>query len=457
MLAVKTAIAYGFAVGERKERMKNEFNAGQAVKISSFNGIDIYRIDTDKFKTSSIHIFFQDNLTRENVTKNALMPAVMRRGSEAYPTFKDISMELENLYGATFDCGVTKKGERHLIHFYTEFLSKRYVPDGTDTFAAGLRLLFDIVTKPAFINGIFNDDYLTQEKDKLRILIEGRVNDKMSYSVDRCLEEVCKDEPYGIYDYGFVEDLAAISAVDLTNHYRTVMESFPMQIYLAGSISDAEADSIVNMFRGLPRKEIKTLGDGFAKKEKKEARYVTETMNVSQGKLCLGYRTNIHPGSNDFQTLMVYSGILGGGIHSKLFQNVREKASLAYYSNSMLEKFKGLMVISSGVEIKNKDKALDIISKQLDEIKNGNISDQEMEATVKSMETGVKSLADSQMNIVDFFLSQTVTGTSDSFNDVIEKVKKVEKQDVIRIAQGIGLDTVYFLTAPEGGQQQAAG
>lgn len=428
--------------------MEKVFNEGQAVKIDSFSGIDIYRIETDKFKTSSIHIFFQDDLTRDDVTKNALLPAVMRRGSEAYPTFRDISKELESLYGASFDCGVSKKGERHLIHFYTEFLSPKYAPDGTDTFAAGLRLLFDIVARPSFSDGIFREDYLVTEKDKLRILIEGRVNDKMSYSVDRCLEEVCHDEPYGIYDYGFVEDLAPITAKDLTDHYKKVTETFPMQVFLTGSISDSEAKMASELLKSLPRKRIKALSDGFAVKESAKPRYVTETMNVTQGKLCLGYRTNTPPWSEDYRALMVYSGILGGGPHSKLFRNVREKASLAYYVHAILEKFKGLMVISSGIETGNRDKALEIIEKQLDEIRNGEISDHEIDATLKSMETGLKALTDNQTSIVDFCLSQIISGTSDSFADVIEKIRKVKKDDVVRVAQKITLDTVYFLTAP---------
>jgi predicted Zn-dependent peptidase len=436
-------------LAERKAMMEMDFNAVQAVKVSSFNGIDIYTITTEKFKTSSIHVFFMDNLTREDVTKNALLPAVMRRGSEVYPTLRDISMKVESLYGASFDCGVTKKGERHLIHFYTEFLSKRYVPDGADTFAAGLELLFDIITRPAFVNGVFSNDFLQQEKDKLRIFIEGRVNDKMTYSMERCLEEVCRDEPYGIYDYGFVEDLAAISPEELTHHYKKMIETYPMQIYLSGSISDVEVDKVIGLVKGLCRKDIRTMNSYSIKKEISEARYVTEIMNISQGKLCLGYRTNTPPDSDDIQALMVYSGILGGGVQSKLFQNVREKASLAYYSYSFLEKFKGLMGISSGIEIKNKDKALEIISRQLDEIMKGNISDHEIQATVKSIETGVQSLMDSQRNMVDYFLSQTISGTKDSIVSIIDKVRKVTKEDVVRVSKKIGLDTVYFLTAPE--------
>lgn len=429
--------------------MVKDFNAVKAESISSFNGIDVFRINTDKFKTSSIHFFFQDNLTRENVTKNALLPAVMRRGTEKYPTLRDISMKLENLYGASFDCGVTKKGERHIMHFYVDFLSKQYVPGGTDTFSEGLGLLWDVITKPALINGKFNEDYLVQEKDKLRILIEGRVNDKMQYSVDRCLEEVCRNEPFGIYDYGFKEDIEAITSDELTAHYRTMLESFPLQVWLAGNITDSEADSAVRLLKELPRRNIVTLLNGFVEKEKPEPRYVTETMNVTQGKLCLGYRTNTAADSGDYPALMVFNSILGGGVHSKLFQNVREKASLAYYAYSRLDKFKGLMVISSGIEIGNKGKALEIISRQLDDIANGIVSDQELETAVKSIETGLKSLTDSQHSMVDFYLSQTVSGTSDDFADIMKKVKTVKKDDVIRISRRVGLDTVYFLTGPD--------
>ncbi|HOJ81325.1 MAG TPA: insulinase family protein, partial [Clostridiales bacterium] len=252
--------------------METGFDAGRPVRVSSFNGIDIYRVNTDKFKTSSIHFFFQDNLTRENVTKNALLPAVMRRGSMSYPTQRDISKELESLYGASFDCGVTKKGERHIIHFYTEFLSKQYVPDGTDTFAAALSLLFDIIARPALVNGRFSDEYLAQEKDNLRIRIEGRVNDKMSYSVDRCMEEMCRNEPFEIYDYGFVEDLAGITADELTAHYRTMLETFPMQVYLVGSITDGEAEKVSELLSGLERGNTVALRNGFARKEKADIR-----------------------------------------------------------------------------------------------------------------------------------------------------------------------------------------
>jgi predicted Zn-dependent peptidase len=440
---------------ERKEQMENVSVAEKAFKIASFNGIDVFRIDAEKFKTSSINFFFLDNLTRDHATKNALLPAVMRRGCEPYPTFRDISMQLEMLYGASFDCGVTKKGERHIIQFYAEFLSREYVPDGTDSFTAVFDLLFSIVTRPVLENNRFREDILAQEKEKLRQLIESRVNDKMQYSVERCLEEVCSGEPFGIYDYGLKEDLEPITSSILSEHYRKVLETFPMQVYLAGNISDDQAEYVKKRLSGLVRRELKPLVSGFTRKKGIQVRQVSETMNITQGKLCLGFRTNVAPDSVEFPALMVYSGILGGGIHSKLFQNVREKASLAYYSYSRLEKFKGLMVVSSGIEFKNREKALEIILQQLEEIRSGNITEQEIEATLKTMETGMKSLGDSQMSIVDFYLSQSVSGTNDNFDDVIRKLKAVTRDEVAAVAAGIELDTVYFLTAPE--QQKGPG
>lgn len=436
--------------------MASEMGSEQASRVSSFNGIDVYRISTQKFKTSGIHFFFQDNLARQSVTKNALLPAVMRRGSASYPTLRDISMRLERLYGASFDCGVTKKGERHVIHFYTEFLSQRYIPDGTDSFASGFELLYDIITRPAFENSRFSESNLVQEKDNLRMLIESRVNDKMQYSVDRCLEETCRNEPYALFDYGVAEDIDPISSAELTNHYRTVIETYPMQVYLIGGITDEQVNMVTQRLSSITRSKVKKLGNGFFEKYNSEPKDVTEAMDVTQGKLCLGFRTNTAPDAQTFPALMMYNSILGGGVHSKLFQNVRENAGLAYYSYSRLEKFKGLMVISSGIEMGNKEKALEIILKQMDEMKKGAISDYEMETAAKSMETGLKSLTDNQISIVDFHLSQSISGTQDSFTDIIEKVKGVTRNDIIQVAEKISQDTVYFLTAPAASRKESA-
>ena len=205
-------------------------NEEKAEKIASFNGIDVYRIAAGKFKTSSINFFFNDNIQRESVTMNALVPAVLRRGSGQFKTFRDIALRLEELYGASFDCGVAKKGECHIIQFYMEFISDKFTLEDTSLFENAFNLLFEIVNDPALENGTFREDYLAQEKDNLKKLIESRMNDKMQYSVERCFEEMCKDEPYGLYEYGYVNDLPNITSKELYAHYKRMTEDYPLQV-----------------------------------------------------------------------------------------------------------------------------------------------------------------------------------------------------------------------------------
>jgi len=427
--------------------MQNRAVEEQALKIASLNGIDFYQIKTEKFKTNTINIFFHDNLRKETAAKNAMVPAVLRRGCERFPTLRDISLYLEELYGASFDCGVTKKGERQIIQFYIEFVSDKYAGGNAGQFEKATDLLIDIIMKPVVEKDAFRNDYVDQEKENLRKLIESRVNDKMQYAVDRCFEEMCKDEPFGIYDYGAVDDLADINSRNLFEHYKSMLETYPMQVFITGNVGEDKIKGIIDKLSNIKRGKIKKVDITNIEKEVVKVRNVTEPMNVNQGKLSLGFRTNTSSNDEDYYALMVYNGILGGGIHSKLFQNVREKASLAYYVFSRLEKFKGLMIISSGIETDNKDKAIDIILSQMDEIQKGNISDYEYDSTLKAIETGIKSLRDNQLQMVDFYLSQAIVNTDDNFETLNEKIKKVSKQDVVEISKKIKLDTIYFLTS----------
>lgn len=419
----------------------------QALEIASFNGIKVYQIKTDKFKTNSINIFFHDNLSRENASKNALLPAVLRRGSVNFPTIQDISLYLEELYGAAFDCGVTKKGENQIIQFYLDFISDKYANGDGDLTKKAFDLLFEIITNPVTENGVFKREYMQQEAINLKELIESRVNDKVQYGVDKCLEVMCENEPFGIFDYGTIEDIDKINESNLYEHYKYFLETLPIYVFISGDINEEKTGYIIDKFKQIKRGDIKNIKPVDVGCNVTKVREVTEKMNVNQAKLSIGFRTKTEPNSENYYKLMLYNSILGGGIHSKLFQNVREKNGMAYYVFSRLEKFKGLMVISAGIEINNKDKAYNVIVEQLEDMKNGNISDYEFESAIKSIETGIKSLKDSQLQMVDFNLSQMIAGTKDSPDDIIGKVKKVTKQDVMDIAKHIEMDMIYFLTS----------
>lgn len=416
-------------------------------KLFETKGITVYNISSDRFKTNTINIFFQDNLNKDIVALNALFPSVLRRGCKGLPTIKDINLYLEKLYGAVFDCGVVKKGERQIIHFYFEYIADKYTQDGQRNFEKAFEFLMNIIFRPELNDGSFIEQYVEQEKNNLKMLVEGRINDKIQYSTDRCYELMCEDEPFGLYEYGSIEQIDSITGDQLYDHYKKKIASLPADIFITGELNESDVAFIKEKLSHAERSSVQKLNSSIILKCVKDVRNFEEKMDVNQGKLCLGFRTHVKPTDDEYYALMVFNGLLGGGMHSKLFQNVREKAGLAYYVFAGIEKFKGLMIIASGIDINNKDTAQEIILKQLDEVRSGNISDYEYEATLKSIKTGIMSLKDSQLYVVDFNLSQLINGTHDTMESLIDKVERVTVEDIVKIANKVQLDSVYFLTS----------
>ncbi len=411
------------------------------------NGIEVYNINSNRFKTNTINIFFQDNLNKDTVALNALFPSVLRRGCKGLPTIKDINLYLEKLYGAVFDCGIVKKGERQIIHFYFEYISDKYTNDSQRNFEKAFEFLMNIIFRPELKDGSFNEQYVEQEKNNLKMIVEGRTNDKIQYSMERCYELMCKEEPFGLYEYGAVEQIDEITNDKLYEHYKKKIASLPAEIFITGEIDEKDVAFIKEKLSLVERSIPQKMNSSIILKCVKDVREYEDKMDVNQAKLCMGLRTHVLPADNDYYALLVFNGLLGGGMHSKLFQNVREKAGLAYYVYSGLEKFKGLMVIASGIDINNKDTAQEIIMKQLEELRSGNITEYEYEATLKSIKTGIMSLKDSQLYVVDFYLSQLINGTHDTMETLVEKINRVTVDDIIKVADKIQLDTVYFLTS----------
>ncbi len=416
-------------------------------KLFEKNGIEVYNINSNRFKTNTINIFFQDNLNKDTVALNALFPSVLKRGCKGLPTIKEINLYLEKLYGAVFYCGIVKKGERQIIHFYFEYISDKYTNDSERNFEKAFEFLMNIIFRPELKDGSFNEQYVEQEKKNLKMIVEGRINDKVQYSMERCYELMCKDEPFGLYEYGTVEQIDEITNDKLYDHYKKKVASLPAEIFITGEIDEKDVAFVKEKLSLVERSTPQKLNSSIILKCVKDVKEYEDKMDVNQAKLCMGFRTHVQPADNDYYALMVFNGILGEGTHSKLFQNVREKAGLAYYVYAGLEKFKGLMVIASGIDINNKNTAQEIIMKQLDEIRSGNITEYEYEATLKSIKTGIMSLKDSQLYVVDFYLSQLINGTHDTMETLIEKINRVTVDDIIKVADKVQLDTVYFLTS----------
>lgn len=408
------------------------------------NGINIYVHSTPKFKTTTFCMFIHQNLARETATKTALIPFVLKRGSKSFPTSRKMNLFLEELYGTSMGGDILKRGEIQIMQFFMETVNHNYIDDKS-ILIKGLTAFKDMILDPLVEDGGFKEDYVNQEKEILKRNIESLYNDKFNYAIERCFQEMCKDEAFSIYKYGNVEDLELIDNKILYNYYKECLSHCPIDFFVLGDVDEEEITDLIEEIFSFERKEITQVNPDFVSKFIEKPNYVEEKQDVNQGKLTMGFRTNTRYSDRDYYSLMVYNGILGGGTHSKLFQNVREKASLAYYAFSRLEKNKGLMLISCGIEFDDKDRAIDIINQQLEDIRKGNITDYEFDSTIKSLVNSYKEAADSPSMIISLYLDSIINGTQRTTEDIIENLYKVSKADVINVAEKICLDTVFFL------------
>ncbi len=417
--------------------------------INLKKGLNLYYINETKFKTNYVSINIHNELSQENASKCALLADVMQRGSRKFPTEAVISEHLQNLYGASFVTDIKRKGIDQILSFGATSVNDDFLPDGEKCFFKVLEFLFDMILDPYLEDGAFSKTYVSQEKVNLINDINALKNDKRTYSVWRLIENMCEDDAYSVHELGSVESVNEISEISLFKFYNDVMSKGPIDIIVTGNVNIDEVSEYVkkrflNVSLSCEKYPLPELFD-----KSLNAKEITERFDVTQSKLCLGFKTSVEPTSDDYYKLMVYSGILGGGAHSKLFNEVREKLSLCYYAGSRIERFKGLMLISAGIESKNKQLALDEIFVQIDKMKNGEFTDEEFDATVKSIVNSLNSMGDSIAYLSDYYLGQTITNTHISLDDFIEKIKAVTKSDVISVAQKIELQMIYFLTGKE--------
>ncbi|MFT9847625.1 EF-P 5-aminopentanol modification-associated protein YfmF [Aneurinibacillus sp. REN35] len=415
-------------------------------------GLGIHVLPTQKFKTTTVLIHIQLPLTEELVTKGALLPNVLQRGTERYPNPAELQRHLDSLYGAIFNAGVMKRGERQIIQFYLEIANEKFLADSRPLLEDGLRFIGEVLTKPLVENGAFTKKVVELEKEALTKRIEGLIDDKMRYANQRLTEEMFKDEPYRLLAYGIREQIPEITPESLYAFYQEVLSSYPVDVYVVGDVEVENVTKLISEYIPLTPSGVKEFPPTPYKKEVAKEQDVVETMSVAQGKLNIGMRTQISYADDDYVHLMMYNGVLGGFPHSKLFMNVREKASLAYYAVSQLETQKGLCMIMSGIETANYDQALHIIKEQLDMMKRGEISDIELNQTKAMLINQLRETRDSAAAIANMDYSGRLAGRRRSLEEIIEGISNTTKDDIARVAQKVEIDTVYFLRGKEDGQ-----
>ena len=413
-------------------------------------GIKVHVIHTDLYKTNMICVIMTVPLNRENVTKNALLPFMLRRGTENYPNQYILNRELENMYGASFDCGIDKMGDNQVLKFYIDTINNDYTLEQENILQKSVDMLLDIVCNPILEKGIFKQEFLEIEKENLRKVIESKIDEKDYYALEKCISSMYGDQGFGIYKYGYVKDIEKITAQELTEYYKKLIQEAKIDIFLSGNFKELEVKEILekneNIQKLKPRIGNYILNNEFTESKQKveNIREIEENMNITQGKLVIGL--DILSNQDNLQaTTLVYNAILGDGANSMLFQNVREKAGLAYSTRSRFVKQKLNIFIQCGIQIENYTKALDIIKEQLENIKLGNFSEEQIRHAKSYLIAGVKSAEEEQDTEIIFYIGQEISKTNLSLEEYMERIERVTKEDIIELANYIQINTVYFL------------
>lgn len=409
-------------------------------------GVNLRLAAARQFKTNKITMYFHVPIKRENVTYISLLRQVMKRGTKNYTTLTELALKLEDLYGASLSGGIRKKGDGELFYFSVEYIADRFV--GENITREAVALLNEVVFNPLIKDGGFSAEYLSQEKKNLKNYIEGIINDKREYAQLRCINEMFEDEPYGIFEYGYVEDFDTITPQSLYEFYQKIINEARVEIFVSGTFDEkAVADEVKNIFNLAPRQCGEITTD--IAKERAEVKKVTEEMDVTQSKLCIGLNCNIGYEDKDYYALVLYNCIFGGSPFSKLFNNVREKLSLAYFVFSRVDKMKSFMLISSGIETKNYKSAYDEIMAQTDNMLSGRITEEEFVAAKKYLANSFNSMKDSISAMEDFYMSQFICKTDDTLDAIIEKINNVKMEQVVEAGKKIKMNTIYFLKGKE--------
>ena len=415
-------------------------------------GVHLTAVQTQKFKSSVLGMQFLLPLAREQAALHALLPMVLRRGTAEHPDMESLSAVLDELYGGSLEPTVRKKGETQCVGFVGSFLDDAYTLDGSAVLEPSAALLGELVLRPYTRDGAFCPDYTRQERENLVTRIRAQVNDKRQYAQVRVVAEMCAGEPFGVDKLGDEESVAAVTPDSLWRRYQELLKGAAIEVYYCGSAQpERAARALTAALSGLPR-------DGERLDPECEVRLhagpepqlVEEHMDVSQGKLALGFRTGgLTCWEEEYPALVMCNAIFGGTPLSKLFLNVREKLSLCYYASSMLEKMKGLVLVSSGIEFDKYQTAKDEILSQLEAIRRGEIQDWELEGARRTLIGGHLATLDDQGRQEEFWLGQAAAGLDTGVEELAERFASITREQVAAAAQRLELDTVYFLNGQE--------
>lgn len=413
-------------------------------EITLGSGITLRCFRDHRFKQGCLSVQFVRPMAEAEAALNALLPAVLLRGTEKCPDLRTITHRLDDLYGASVGPLVRRAGDWQTSGLFCGFIEDKYALGGDQVFAPMVAFLKEILFSPRLENGIFPVSVVDSEKKNLIATIESRMNDKRTYAFDALIRAMCGADRFGIPRLGKKEDVAAVTAESLTRHYEKLLKTARVEIFYVGSQAPRQvAESLRSLFGDSPRNvEGLPPQTAFAGEA---GGSVEEQMAVSQGKLAMGFVTPITLRTPQFAAMQLCNGIFGGGMTSKLFAKIREEMSLCYDIGSSYYSSKGILVVSAGIDFDARDVVEQQVQAQLSAMCRGEISEEEMESARQMLLTGLQSVHDTPGNIEGYYAVQGLTGMAFTREAYMQAVMACTVEDVAQAAKTLKKHTVFFL------------
>lgn len=427
--------------------MPNKFQRHEIGKEVFFSSI------TDpRFKFNMISVSFLVPLSEETASEYALISRVIDKASHEYPTFPKLSNKLSSLYNARLNTGVIPFGDSQVVGVDIEYIDNKYALENEKVEEEAIKILLSCLLNPLLENGVFPEKTVSLEKKILIDDIESEINDKQSYANHRSDQIMYKDEPASVRALGSVEQAKRVTPLTAYNAYKRLLKHARVEIVCSGCSDFSAAEkSVSKAFSQLER------GDFFRcatlKSPLKPApRRVYEEMPINQSKLVMGFKTDCE----NYPALSLMSAVYGGTSTSKLFMNVREKLSLCYYCWSGADRYKGALTVTGGVDRENLEKAEKEITAQLEAVKNGDFTDEDMEQAKMYRKNGLKAYNDYLKSMAAWYLMCIYNDDIKSPEDAIKESDAVTREEIIEAARSVNLDTVYALIPYESENKKEA-
>ncbi len=413
------------------------------------NGVNFNVIKDKRFKTGRISFTAFLPLDSQKVSSYAVVPFVLGDSCRKYPDFTSLNMELADLYGASLFSDVSKIGDMQALTMSISFLDNRYALNKEDLSSKLTQLLCDLIFDPLIENATFKEEIVEQKKRQIIELIDSEYNDKRILARIRCEEIMCKKEKFGISRFGEKNQVMALTSDDVFNAWKEVLRNAKIEIMALGDIDYEPAmNAFKNAFSKIKRETILNCKTEIIKNVN-ELKEQKDEMDIAQSKLVMGFRTGAALKDPEVMATRVAVALFGSTPQSKLFLNVREKLSLCYYCSARYDRNKGIMMVQSGVERKNIDKAKKEILNQLEEIKKGNFTENELDDTKRSLANSYRTIGDFLSGLESFYLSQVFDDEFFTPEYFVDATYKVTKEQIVKAANMIKLDTVYALVGNE--------